>query len=370
MKPKRVPDGARHIRTYREFGRYLQHFVDGFYPFLWIVGRPGLTKTESILAALRSRQVYYRKGGQLTPLQFHKDLYAHRGQPILLDDAEHLLDDKKGRKLVSALGEQKPTKQLDYGSTCKQLEDVPQSFITTSPLCIIANEGTVHGAIQSRAITIYFDPTNLELHQAAATWFWDQEIHDYYGRHLYRLPPLDVRWYVHTYNDKRAGEDWRQLVLRDHAPQRGYCVVQELETDGAYPTREDKAKRFEALMSSTGGGSRASYFRIVKRLEEQQQLIPHKVDPIPLKNTTAPAIPSLIELVLMELGLPMPPEEEPAAENVPAREAFTAPITGTVPPSPPTDSPPAPPTPPAPDNRPLPDQAPFEIGPRPTMPWG
>ena len=48
---------------------------------------------------------YYRKGGQLTPLQFYLDCYVHRGEPIILDDAEHLLDDRIGAKLVSALGD-------------------------------------------------------------------------------------------------------------------------------------------------------------------------------------------------------------------------------------------------------------------------
>ena len=46
-----------------------------------------------------------------------------------------------------------------------------------------------------------------------AKWFWDQEIHDWFGGHLFRLPPLDTRWYVMASNDKRAGRDWRRLIL-------------------------------------------------------------------------------------------------------------------------------------------------------------
>ena len=61
MRTRKVPRGARHLRTYAEFHSYLVDFVNGHYPFLWVVGRPGLAKTESIRAAVRGRAVYYRK---------------------------------------------------------------------------------------------------------------------------------------------------------------------------------------------------------------------------------------------------------------------------------------------------------------------
>ena len=85
MSCVKIPPGARHLRTYADFRSYLADFADGIYPFLWIVGRPGLGKTESIRQAVRGRQVYFQKGGQLTPLQFYLDCYEHRNQPIILD---------------------------------------------------------------------------------------------------------------------------------------------------------------------------------------------------------------------------------------------------------------------------------------------
>src|SRR4051812_8278629 len=99
MRTRKVPPGARHLLTYAEFRSYLDDFVRGLYPFLWFVGRPGLGKTEHIGEALRGHNAYYRKGGQLTPLQFYLDLYQHRGQPVILDDAEHLLENRVGAKL-------------------------------------------------------------------------------------------------------------------------------------------------------------------------------------------------------------------------------------------------------------------------------
>lgn len=334
MRTPKVPHGARHLRTYAEFQSYLSDFANGRYPFLWIVGRPGVTKTESIKAAVRGQSVYYRKGGQLTPAQFYIDCFDYLSQPIILDDAEHLLDSKIGAKLISDLGDTTPAKQLSYGTTSRVLGEVPQTFFTTSPLCIIANKTTVHRDIQSRAITLYFDPTNLEIHRAVAAWFWDQEIHDWFGQHLHRLPLLEARWYVIADSDKRAGRDWRQIILKTHALNRASSIVQDLEGDPAFPTREDKARHFVELLGNAKGASRASYFRLRRLLEEGQTLVPEVVPPIPIRRTRPPTTPSLVELESMAAGQILPEPEEPSGPlDVPSpREQFAEPIRGTPPP--------------------------------------
>src|SRR4051812_19642598 len=116
MKVKEVPNGARILKAYAELESYLADFAQGRYPFLWIVGRPGVAKTESLRAAVKTHSVYSQKGGQVTPLQFYVNCYEHRGQPIILDDAEHLLDNNLGAKLVSALGDTTPAKQMCYAT--------------------------------------------------------------------------------------------------------------------------------------------------------------------------------------------------------------------------------------------------------------
>jgi hypothetical protein len=336
MRLKKIPPGARHLRTYSELESYFSDFVTGHYPFLWVVGRPGVGKTESIRSAVRGRPAYNRKGGQLTPLQFYLDCYVHRGEPIILDDAEHLLDDRIGGKLVSALGDTSPVKQLTYGSTTRALGEVPAAFPTTSPLCIIANRATAHEAIQSRAVTLFFDPTNLEVHRDVANWFWDQEIHDWFGQHLHRLQPIDIRWYVIADRDKRAGRDWRQIILRARALDRASTVVQDLEVDPNCPTREDKARRFAEIMgpvrneghgAAKTAGSRATYFRLRKALVERGQLTYDVVPPIRLRHTTPPAVPSDVELAAMA-NSPAPPPEDVGPVDLPAHDAFQRPIRG------------------------------------------
>jgi len=329
MRNRKIPRDARHLRTEKEFQSYLADFGANRYPFLWVVGRPGTGKTEAITAAVRGRKVYYRKAAQLTPLQLYIDCYRHLGQPIILDDAEHLLDNSLGAKLISALGDTSRVKHLAYGTTTRLLEDVPKCYHTTSPLCIIANRATAHEYLQSRAVTLYYDPTNLEIHRAAARWYWDQEIYDWFGQHLHRLEPVDSRWYVIADCDKRAGRNWQRIIQDAHVQNRAACIVQDLETDKAYPGREDKVKRFVELLKEAHGASRASYFRLRRRLEEEDRLIVRAVPTVRLRHAKPPTTPSTADLELLEQAIPSEPEEEPRPIDVPtAREEFSQPIQG------------------------------------------
>src|SRR5262249_54301012 len=156
MRTSMIPSGARRLTTYSEFNSYLENFVAGHYPFLWVVGRPGIGKTESIKDATNGKAVYYRKSGQLTPASFYDGCYLHRGEPVILDDSEELLDYPLGAKLISALGDTTPIKHLSWDIRSRLPPNIPSTFSTSSGLCILANRSTVHRAIQSRAIILYF----------------------------------------------------------------------------------------------------------------------------------------------------------------------------------------------------------------------
>jgi hypothetical protein len=226
-------------------------------------------------------------------------------------------------------------KELSYATTGRILGDVPDRYETTSPLCILANRPTRHEDIQSRATTLFHDPTNLEVHRAVARWYWDQEVHNWFGQHLYRLAPIETRWYLTAHWDKEARRDWRRIMLTAHSLNRPASIVQDLEVDGNFPTREDKARAFEEMMGDARGASRATYFRLRTRLEEEDRLIAQTVSPMRLRRTRAPGTPSLLELDAMGAALPEEIGDEPQALDVPAREEFTQPIRGNAPPQPP-----------------------------------
>src|SRR5262249_34165241 len=116
-----------------------------------------------------------------------------------------------------------------------------------------------------------------------------------------------------------------------HAPNKAACLVQDLETDAAYPTREDKARRFVELLGEARGASRASYFRLLSFLEKQGRLAVIDVPSITLWRRRPPGVPSLLELDAMAAPLPGEPEEEPRAVDLPAREGLARPISGQAP---------------------------------------
>jgi hypothetical protein len=279
------PADSELLTYYSELTEYLQDFAAGRYAFLWLTGRSGTGKTEAARTALQGRDVLFRRSGQLTPLGLYRDLYEHLGMPAVLDDVEELLDEPQGRKLIAALGDTTAEKELTWSSEyVRRLEDLPTSFKTTSMLCIIANETARVPAIANRAQVLNFDPDNREVHQYAARWFWDQEIHDYIGQHMGKMCLLSARVYIKTWEHKAAGRNWKHKLLRYCSTSESEGVVQDLEADPSHPSRESRQLRFTAL----GLGSRATYHRILKELTKVGRLCPEGVGRIVVQGTRPP----------------------------------------------------------------------------------
>jgi hypothetical protein len=51
-----------------------------------------------------------------------------------------------------------------------------KSLGMAASLCLIATKATTDEAIQSRAVVLYFDPTNVEIRRAIGQWFWSQVV--------------------------------------------------------------------------------------------------------------------------------------------------------------------------------------------------
>lgn len=286
-----IPPGARIIHTYAEFEKYLRAFAKEDYKFLWIVGRPGLSKSKSIQRAIEGLEVCYIGPGQNTPLVFYEECYNHRNKPIILDDAEDVMDTPVGYKLLCALGQTDEVKTLRYGTTNAYLtkHDIPMSFQTRSALCVLANRWTRHPALQSRAVLVYFDPSPLEIHKNVGTWFTDQEVYDWIGDHLHLITGLDCRLYGKAVQDRRAGIDWRKAIFDTHCHDAVTKVVQDLEVDSDCRSVNDRIRRFKELTKQ----SRATYFRVKAALEQKGQLLPIRpleVPKIDLSNNISPEV--------------------------------------------------------------------------------
>jgi hypothetical protein len=320
-----VPRDTRLITEYSELLDYLTNFARRIYHFVWLEGHPGTGKSERVritLSKILGDKFYHIKSGSITPLALYKQCHKHQNEPIVLDldELESMLQNSNGRRLLLALGESKPKKLLSWETTSRALGETPEAFETSSSLCVIANEPPRYRHIRSRAVKLLFQPSNLELHKYAATWFWDQEIHNFVGSHLQRLEQLDLRSYVHAYADKLASKDWGRILLQAYSADLAEVIVQDLHRDPAFPRRKDKVRRFVELMRGRPGGSPSNYGVIRKRLQEAKRLEVQPVAPIPVGGT-APEQPDQHQ------------ETEPtAADAASARPAFLTPITGQTPP--------------------------------------
>src|SRR6185312_6367376 len=107
---------------------------------------------------------------------------------------------------------------------------------------------------------------------AVAWWFSNQEVHDWFGRHLYHLKALDARWYVKADQLQRAGRDWQRITLDLYALNKAAAIIQDIEANPALTTREAKEAAFLELMKGKRGASHASYFRLLEKLAARGQL--------------------------------------------------------------------------------------------------
>ena len=180
MRSKTIPPDAEVIRTYDEVRDFRDAFFQGEFPFLLLVGRQGLSKSWEF--AQRCRPYVDRDGneitvahyqkGNITPVEAHRTAYHNRNKLLVFDDAERLWAEPTGRFLLRDLTECNARKMIHWRTANQNLanEGIPQSFETTSRVCLILNRfafGDVaeYDAIVDRAQFVYFDPTPLEIHK-------------------------------------------------------------------------------------------------------------------------------------------------------------------------------------------------------------
>jgi hypothetical protein len=124
-----------------------------------------------------------------------------------------------------------------WNSSAPEQVGLLKSFPTCSKVCIIDNAWNVQNehieALEDRSRLFLFAPPPVAVHEQMAQeeWFYDDEIYDFIGQHLYWIKHefdpkkpgvkakgkgLSVRLYVKAQEAKEAGEDWRQFVLSQH----------------------------------------------------------------------------------------------------------------------------------------------------------
>lgn len=286
----KVPPGAVIIRSYEELAAEVDAFFGDFYDELFIVGDPGVGKSEHFRHRARhtAASSHYLEGNT-KPLATYIECWQHRDKLLVLDDAEGLWASDNGKHLVRQLTQHSDNKYVQWLSTSKELErsGVPHHYYTTSKCAFLMNRFVAstndhfYHAILDRGHVFFFDPLLIERHRYVATWFHDQEIHDYVGSHLNLVSDLTARTYNLLHQKKSAGHDWREYFHQRFCRPSGLSAVQELEHDDAFPTVEAKSQEF----TRRGLGSRRTYFHHKAELAASGKLACNAVAPIKVQGT-------------------------------------------------------------------------------------
>jgi hypothetical protein len=278
----RLPPHAVRVPAYVELERYVRAFAAGHLRRLMLFGPPGVGKSRCVRQAL-DRDVGWISG-QATPLGIYLEAYQHRHQPLVLDDVDGLYADRSGIRLLKSLCQTEPTKTLSWHTATPILkcQSVPQRFKTTSRVALVGNDWKTLNAdvaaLEDRGHVLLFEPTALEVHRQAATWFWDQEIFDFVAGHLHLIAQPSLRTYQQAWELKQAGLDWRQAVLSRFLTGPALDVAR-LKTNASFTS---EAARVRAFVQS-GAGCRATYFYHAKRLRSATT-----VPRMPLTQTAPP----------------------------------------------------------------------------------
>jgi hypothetical protein len=175
---------------------------------------------------------------------------------------------REGVRLLKSLTQTELQKSVSWHTDAATLarEEIPREFRTSSRVAIITNEWKTLNrnvaALQDRGHLVIFEPSSLEVHRRTADWFWDREIFDFIGERLHLISEPSMRHYVAAWELKQAGIDWRSLVLSRCLSGKALLVAQ-LKASPDYASEAERVRAFVAR----GGGSRATYFNLSKRLQ-------------------------------------------------------------------------------------------------------
>ena len=253
------------VKTYEELDRFLHAFASGHLNLLILLGDPGLAKSVRVRQIVGADACWIE--GSATAFGIYCRLWKHKDQPVVIDDVDSLYTDRATVRLLKCLCQTEQAKTLAWHSDARRLdhERIPRDFSTTSRVVIIANDWRTLNvnvaALQDRGHVILFEPDALEVHRQAASWFWDQEVFDFFADHLHWIAEPSLRHYLAAAELKEAGLEWRRLVLA-RCLRGNLLLVAQLKADLRYTNEEERVRAFVAAR----GGCRATYFNNAKKL--------------------------------------------------------------------------------------------------------
>lgn len=288
----RLPKFAITVKTYAEFRTFANAFAAKKIRLLIILGPPGTGKSRLLTHLVGADCCWI--AGHAAPFGVYCLLYEYRDKPTVLDDADGFVRQREGGRLLKCLCQSDVVKIMSWISKNKAIEsgDVPNTFETQSVVAIIANEWRADNvdtaALEDRGQVVVFQPSAVEVHQYAATFFWDQEVFDFIGQHLHLIDQPSLRDYIAAWELKAAGLEWKRYVLSRFLTGTTLEVAR-IRADSSYP---DEAARVEAFKAAKLG-TRSTYYNHVKKLnppEDVPKLLLTHTKPPEEKVTEPPTV--------------------------------------------------------------------------------
>ena len=295
------PPGALVVGTYKELDQFVGAFAEGLLNLLWIIGRPGVQKSQAVKAAVGGRACWIE--GSATAWGLYGQLYRHRDRPVVIDDVDGLYADRAAVRLLKSLCQTEPRKRLGWysGAPSRSGPGIPTSFETTSRVVILANElRTLNvnvSAVLDRGHVVVFDPSAREVHLRTAGWFWDQEIFDFIGQSLHLADALSMRDYALGWELKRAGMDWKNWLFTRWGMTGTRLLVARLKADRSFRTEAERVREFIKQQA----GCRATYYNHAQRLGRPLKLPDIRLGNRPPGRTDADA--RLLDLLRRRFGI-------------------------------------------------------------------
>ena len=253
------------VDTYEQLVRFVEAFAAGHLNLLILLGQPGLAKSQTVRQAMPDACWIE---GNATAFGVYTAAWHHRDRMMVLDDVDSLYADRNAVRLLKCLCQTDPVKRVSWQTASATLDKqgIPRSFETSSRVIIIANQWKTLdrnvAAVQDRGHVIRFEPTAAEVHRAVRHWFDDEEIYDWFGRHL----SLVVNAVHATVCAGRGTESGGSRLAVDGAPRslasRRPVWSPSSRTDARFTSEAERVREFVRR----GGGCRATYFNHAKRL--------------------------------------------------------------------------------------------------------
>jgi hypothetical protein len=258
------------LKTYKELQSYIEMFKKQKIDLLIIMSRGGLGKTTTLKNTM-GKDDYVYINTHSTPLRTFQLLHEKRDCPVIFDDIEHILKNHTFVSLLKALSDTSDIKNLHYSTTSKAIGNVPETFATTSNVCILVNEFSIKNPILAplldRGYYVEFNPTKEEVLKKIEEIEKSQNIAnlkmpvlDFIKENAHKIEKLSIRTYikaVQLYNyDQSKWKEWFMKEIGFDEKAIDYIKLKEL-----YKTDEERVAHYK--------WSRATYFRVKGEVESK-----------------------------------------------------------------------------------------------------